>query len=280
MNSWRSPASIYGLGHKAIKDLFTVECQIQEKIDGSFFAFGLYESDDPLYSGYPELKVRSKGAMMVVDAPQAMFKGAVETAKGLAEKGLLTKGWQYRGEVLCKPKHNALAYERVPTGNVILFDILRGEEDYLSYEELKAEGERLGLEVVPQLFTGKIHDAEELRKFLETVSILGSQRIEGVVIKPLVPLYGPDKKLLMGKFVSEAFKEVHRSSWGESNPTTGDIITQLGQMYGTKTRWNKAIMHLREKGLIEDRVQDIGPIIKEIPFDIKKECEEDRKSVV
>src|SRR3989304_2237004 len=103
MHSWHSPGSIYGLGHKAIVDLFTVPVQVQEKVDGSFFAFGIYESDDPLYSGYPELKLRSKGALLIADAPQAMFKGAVETVKELAEKGLLVKGWQYRGEVLCKP---------------------------------------------------------------------------------------------------------------------------------------------------------------------------------
>ena len=275
MNSWHSPGSIYGLGHKAITNLFDVEVQVQEKVDGSFFAFGVYESDDPLYSGYPELKVRSKGAMMVVDAPQAMFKGAVETVKAIQH--LLVKGWQYRGEVLCKPKHNALAYERIPNGGVILFDVCRGEEDFLSYPELVAEAGRLGLEVVPQLYSGMVSSPDELRRYLTTVSILGGQNIEGVVIKPLTPMYGPDKKLLMGKFVSEAFKEVHRTAWGESNPTPTDIIQKLGMMYGTKARWNKAIMHMKERGLIEDRVQDIGPIIKEIPLDIKKECEDEIK---
>lgn len=279
MSSWHSPGSIFNLGHRVLADLFSVDCQIQEKIDGSFFAFGVY--DDPVLKEFSadgdltELKIRSKGAVMIPDAPQAMFRSAVDTVKQIQSQ--LQVGWMYRGEVLCKPKHNALAYDRVPKGNIILFDILKDDEHYLTYEELKAEGDRLGLEVVPQLYVGRITSAQELRKYLAVVSILGGQNIEGIVIKPLGPRYGPDKKLLMGKFVSEAFKEVHSKSWGESNPTNNDILSRLGEEYGTPARWSKAVQHLREVGRIEDSPRDIGPIIKEIPLDVLKECEEEIK---
>jgi hypothetical protein len=110
------------------------------------------------------------------------------------------------------------------------------------------------------------------------VSILGGQAIEGVVVKPKnYDLYGTDKKVLMGKFVSEAFKEVHRKQWGESNPSTKDIISRIGDEYRTAARWNKSIQHLREAGRLVNDVQDIGPIIKEIPEDVLKECEEEIK---
>lgn len=275
MGSWHSPQSIYGLGHKAIADIFTVPVQLQEKVDGSFFAFGYYPDDE---SGYP-WKLRSKSAIMSVEAPQAMFKLAVETVKGLQDK--LTPNWQYRGEVLCKPRHNALAYERVPVGNVILFDICRGEEDYLSYDELKLEGERLGLEVVPQLFSGKVRRPDELRAYLDTVSILGGQKIEGVVIKPLAPMFDRyQKKLLMGKFVSEAFKEVHKEAWKGDNPTTGDIIDKLVKGLKTTTRWNKSIQHRDERGELVHAPQDIGPLVGEIIQDIKTECEDEIKDAL
>ncbi len=267
MTSWHSPQSIFALGHKAIADLFTVPVQIQEKVDGSFFAFGWYPEDD--YA----LKVRSKGTVMIPDAPMAMFKRACDTVIKLQPK--LTPGWQYRGEVLDKPGHNALVYDRVPKGNVILFDILKGEEDYLTYEELKEEAGRLGLEVVPQLFTGIVENANQLREYLDTTSILGGQKIEGVVIKPLTPLYGPDKKMLFGKFVSEAFKEVHRKAWGEANPTTGDIVGSIAKGLATQARWNKSIQHRRERGELLDAPQDIGPLIKEIIADIRVECEDE-----
>lgn len=279
MSSWHSPQSIYNLGHAAIKDLFTVPVQIQEKVDGSFFAFGLY--NDPQLIEFDvdgdrmELKIRSKGAVMVTDAPQALFKLAVDAVK--IRRHELHPGWMYRGETLAKPKHNALAYDRVPKDNIILFDILTEEEEYLPYSELAKEASRIGLEVVPQLASGVISSAEELRKYLETVSVLGGQKVEGVVIKPLTPLYGPDKKMLFGKFVSEAYKEVHSHAWKENNPTNKDIVSMLGDVYGTQARWNKAIQHAREQGLLEDSPKDIGILMHSVPLDVLKECEDEIK---
>jgi len=281
MGSWHSPQSIFNLGHRAVADLFTVPVQVQEKVDGSFFAFGLYEeqvTSEYTNAAHYELKIRSKGAMMIPDAPQAMFKSATEAVQ--KRQHLLKPGWQYRGEILCKPKHNALAYDRTPKDNIILFDVLTDEEVYLTYDELKAEAERLGLEVVPQLFSGMITTAEELRKFLDRESILGGQKIEGVVVKPLNPLYGPDKKMLFGKFVSEAFKEVHRKAWGESNPGPKDIILQLGERYATQARWQKALIHLQEEGVITDSPKDIGLLIKAVAPDVLKECEEEIKEAL
>lgn len=280
MGAWHSPQSIFHIGHRAIKELFTVPVQLQEKVDGSFFAFGLFnepsiDSNYPDPNGVYELKIRSKSAMMYSDAPQAMFKLAVDTVNQLKDK--LHPGWQYRGEAVCKPKHNSLVYDRIPTGGVILFDICTDEETYLSYDELKKEADRLELEVVPQLFTGYIKTSDEIRRYLDAVSVLGGQKIEGVVIKPLEPMFGIDKKMLFGKFVSEEFKEVHRKAWGESNPNIGDILQQLGRKYGTQARWQKARIHLLEAGLLINAPQDIGLLINEVPEDVLKECQNEIK---
>lgn len=268
MSSWSSPQSIYSIGHKLTKEIFNVPVSITEKVDGSFFGFGIYRDSEGLF----ELKVRSKGAVMVPDAPEALFRRAVAAVK--EREHLLHPGWMYRGETLAKPKHNALAYDRVPKDNIILFDVLKDDEDYLTYEELVAEGARIGLEVVPQLYAGNIQSADELRRFLDTESILGGQKIEGIVVKPLSPLYAPDKKLLFAKFVSEAFKEVHRKAWGESNPGPKDVIQRLGEELCSPARWQKALIHLRERGLITDTPRDIGLLIKEVGPDIRKEEEE------
>lgn len=270
--SWHSYPSIFNLGHRAITNLMKFPVNVEEKIDGSQFSFGLIQFDE----NEPELKVRSKSAVMYPDAPEKMFTKGVEHVKSIQH--LLHVGWTYRGEYLAKSRHNALAYDRVPAGYIIIFDINTGEESYLSYNEKKTEAEHLGLECVPLLFCGMLERIEEFRQFLNVTSILGGQKIEGVVIKPTnYDLYGLDKKVLMGKFVSEAYKEVHSNAWKEANPTGKDILTMLGDVYGTPTRWNKAIQHLRERGEIEDDVRDIGKIMKEVPEDILKECEEDIK---
>lgn len=286
MSSWGSYPSIFAMGHKAIQDLLNHDVNVEEKVDGSQFSFGNLAVDltDNVYS--PDingraLRVRSKGAVMHPDAPEALFKRCVATVNRLNTEGLLHPEWTYRAEAINSPKHNALTYDRVPLGNLIIFDINTGNQEFLSYEDKAAEAARLGLEVVPRLFRGRIESISAFRSFLDTTSILGGQKIEGVVVKPnAYDLFGQDKKVLMGKFVSEAFKEVHRKTWGESNPSNKDIVGLIGQTFTTPARWNKAVLHLREAGLIRDVVQDIGLIIREVPEDVFKECEEEMKEML
>ena len=178
----------------------------------------------------------------------------------------------FRLPCLAKPKHSALAYSRVPVGNVILFDVCVGEEDYLNYHDKEREAKRLGLECVPLLYTGNVESADFLKSFLEIESILGGQSIEGVVIKPLhYNVFWRDKKVLMGKFVSEKYKEVQRDSWKEGNPVGRDIVERLVLRYGTQQRWMKAIQHLRDSGQLWDNPKDIGALMNEVIADVKKE---------
>lgn len=296
MSSWSSYPSIFAMGHRAIKELLLHDVNIEEKVDGSQFSFGLVEANkddagnvvDVVYATVKDetvdpttvtdyaLKIRSKGCVMNTDAPEKMFSLAAETVRRLAP--ILRLGWTYRGEYLAKPKHNSLVYDRIPDGSVIIFDINTGNQEYLSYNDKKAEAARLGLECVPLLYTGRVGSAESVRELLGATSILGGQRIEGVVIKPVgYDLFGLDKKVLFGKFVSEAFKEVHRKNWAETNPTNKDIIRQLVGDYATPARWNKAVLHLRERGMITDSPRDIGSLIPEVIDDVWKDSQEEMK---
>lgn len=271
MNSWHSYPSVYNLGHRAVANLFNGPVIVQEKVDGSQFSFGVDEEG--------VLHVRSKGADIYVESPQKLFAKAVETVVRLKDQ--LHVGWTYRGEVLDRPKHNALTYERVPVGNVILFDINDSEAGYLRHTHVMAEAERLGLESVPVYMVGMVKDQAQLVEHLDRMSCLGGVKCEGVVIKPLrYDLYGVDKKVLMGKYVSEAFREIHKSSWKEGNPRGGDIIQGIVGMYATEQRWEKAIQHRRDDGLLEDDPKDIGPLLKEINLDVLKECEVDIKEAL
>lgn len=275
-DSWHSYPSIYALGHRAIADLLTVPVNVEEKVDGSQFSFGLFPTYTP--DGEPDggtvLRVRSKGATMLPDAPEPMFAAAVETAKRLAP--YLHRGWTYRGEYLAKPRHNGLAYDRVPEQHVILFDINPSHEAYLSHAEKSAEALRLGLEVVPLLHSGTMTELIEFRSYLTRTSILGGQPIEGVVVKPAsYDLFGPDKKVLMGKFVSESFKEVQSKAWRADNPKIKDIVAMLTETYTSQARWMKAVQHLAERGELEGSPRDISKLIKEVPVDVEKECRDE-----
>lgn len=258
--------SVYNIGHKFILNIFEDDVLLEEKIDGSQFS---------MMRDTNGLHMRSKGAEIFEDAPEKMFNKAVETAKNLD----LHPEWVYRCEYLQKPKHNTLCYERVPEKNLILFDINVGDEIYLSYEEKLAEAERLGLEIVPQIWYGKIENAEVFKTMLNRVSILGGTDIEGIVVKNYNK-FTPDKKAMFGKYVSEKFKEVHGGEWRKNNPTGGDIVNDLILQYRTPTRWMKAIQHLRDAGTLEQSPRDIGNLIKEVQADVLKECEGEIKEIL
>lgn len=262
--------SIYNIGHAAIADLLKSPVIVEEKVDGSQISFGLDTNGD--------IVMRSKGAEINTVCPEAMFKQAVETVTALKPK--LLQGFTYRGEYLAKPKHNCLLYSRIPKSHIIIFDVNCGLESYVTPEEKKAIADSLNLECVPVLFQGIIENVEQFRSLLDTESVLGGQKIEGVVIKPAdYNLFGRDKKVLMGKFVSESFRETHAKTWNaEHRITSQDIVILIGARYNNNARWNKAIIHLREKGLLESSPRDIGLLMKEIPEDILKECEEEIKN--
>lgn len=254
--------SIYALGHRAIKDLFTGNILIEEKIDGSQFSMARLNG---------ALHCRSKGAEIFVDAPEKMFTAAVETAKTLD----LREGWVYRGEYLRSPKHNTLQYDRTPAKHIILFDVETGPSTFLSYEQKMAEAYRLGIECVACYYEGRAEQMtlEDVKAYLNNNSALAAAsgaKIEGVVVKNY-DLFTADKKVAVGKFVSEAFKEVHNKEWKTSNPSPVDFVQQITMNLRTNARWQKAVQHLREAGKITDSPRDIGLLIAEVQADVVRE---------
>lgn len=259
---------VLNIGHSGLFHLLDDPVIVQEKVDGSQFSFGVLDG---------ELVCRSRGRQINTDAPDNLFAEAVETVRLL--EGDLTPGWIYRGEVLKKPNHNALTYNRVPKGHVVLFDINPGLESYLPYDDVVKEGERLGLEVVPIFFEGMIKSVDMCLGFMENESFLGGPKIEGVVIKNY-SRFGQDGKAIMGKYVSEAFKEVHKTSWKEKNPSQKDVIRKLIGEYRTEPRWHKAMQHIAERGELLHEPKDIGGLVKEVQADILEECEEEIKQAL
>lgn len=268
MNHINSYPTVFALGHKMIADIFKGEVLVEEKFDGSQFSFGILDG---------ELVCRSKGKQMILDAPEKMFNKAIETIREI--EPLLHEGWIYRTEFLSKPKHNAIAYSRVPSKYLMLFDVATGLEEYLSWDDKADEAVRLGLEFVRNLWQGVIEDFEMFKGFLEFDSTLGGTKIEGVVIKNY-NLFTMEKKIAIGKYVSEAYKEVQAGEWRKSNPSNKDIETLLIEQYRTEARWQKAIQHLREQGVLDNSPKDIGILIREVPADVLKECEDEIKKTL
>lgn len=263
--SWHSYPKIYNLGHALLDKLLSGHVVVEEKVDGSQFSFGRFGD---------EVKVRSKGQQMEPTAPEALFEPAVKWV--LDNQAMLVDGWTYRGEFLGKPKHNSLAYERHPKNHIILFDINTSEEKYLPSMYRENEAMRLGLEAVPVIWQGPGSDLNEamVQQFMKELSVLGGQPIEGIVVKNYTE-FGPDKKVLMGKHVSEQFKEVHEKEWKSSNPSGLEFIQSLAESYRTPARWSKAVQHLKESGRLDGSPKDIANLMKEAVQDVESECSQE-----
>ena len=171
-----------------------------------------------------------------------------------------------------------MSYDRIPKNHFCLYDIDLKDQDYVNYEFKKSEAERLGIDIVPLIFNGngKEITQDKFSEFMQRISILGGAKIEGVVLKNYEK-FCPDGKTLMGKYVSEAFKEVHRKEWKQSNPTNKDVLSNLIDEYACPPRWQKALIHLEESGLLLGELKDIPNIIKEVQRDIEEECGEEIK---
>jgi hypothetical protein len=266
MNHLHSYPSVMQIGHKMIADIFTGDVLVEEKIDGSQFSFGLING---------ELVCRSKGKQQLIDAPDKMFERAIAVIRELP----LHPEWVYRGEYLEKPKHNTLAYSRIPAKHIMLYDINTGLEEYMNPIAKQEEAARLGLECVPLIYSGQVTNFEAFKDFLDRESSLGGCKVEGVVIKNY-GLFTAEKKVAMGKYVSEAFKETHQKDWGDRNPNKAEIEALLIEQYRTDARWQKAVQHLQEAGLLEGSPKDIAALMKEVPVDVLKECENEIKEAL
>jgi len=252
----RQYTKVLALGHRFIQDILFGETIAEEKVDGSQISFGVLDG---------VLRIRSRGQELILDAP-GMFDVAVEQIQEIQH--LLRPGYIYRGEYLKKPKHNVLAYDRVPKNNIVIFDIEDEDFNPLSYEQKQEVADSIGLETVPLLFVN-VKSKEQILSLLERDSFLGGTKIEGVVIKNYGKLV-EGSKYMVGKYVSEKFKE-KMTGKVRMEKQNDDIVSSIVKSLKTDARYHKAVQHLRESGNLLGEPKDIGNLLKELYQDIDTE---------
>lgn len=269
-----SYTKILALGHRALEPLADQVVVVEEKVDGSQFSFGVRDG---------VLLMRSKGATIYgLEGCQKLFAPTVKHVMDCHAQGLLVEGWTYRGEAFCSPRHNTLAYERVPAGHFVLFDVDLGLEAYAVpgvREQIAAD---LGVEPIAVLDEIQMSALTEacLNEYLKTTSALGKALVEGIVVKPTACVVGVDGKRLLGKFVSEAFKETHSKTWVSGNAQKQDVVASIGEAIATPARWRKSVLRLRDEGRLTESLQDIGPLIAAVQQDVVAESEDEIKEML
>lgn len=211
-----------------------------------------------------------------------MFNLAVDYIQRVHTKiGSLPNTYFYC-EYLEKPRHNVLSYARTPTNNLVLFDVLTPGGQFLGKDlgTLKEYADLLGIDCIPILHQGAA-SVDLIKELLTTPSYLGNQTIEGVVVKnydQYINLYGHIFPVF-AKYVREAFKELHKAEWSEKH-TTKQSIDLFIQAFRSPARWQKAIIHAREDGVLNQEPKDIGLLVKYIHQDIVEEEKQEIKDQV
>ena len=253
---------IMHLGDRYIQTIFDEPVEITEKVDGSQFVFGNIGG---------ELCVRSKGKIMVVQAPEKMFQGAVDHVLSVQDK--MEPEAVYFAEYLGKPKHNVLAYNTTPKHGLALFGMMKGDGTWITQHQfLDWFARDLSIDVVPLLSHGKIENVEQVFALIDQESYLGGPKVEGVVVKNYKPYFIADRLIpvMAAKYVSEKFKEKHEKNWRAENTGKGKWEVYV-QQFKSEARWQKAIQRLKETGEWEGNPRDIGKLIKDIQRDITEE---------
>lgn len=245
---------INSVGHRELRQLFDGPVVVQEKIDGSQFS-AMVDTDGVLHC-------RSKGGALDIekDGAKGLFAPSIQHLLRVKEQ--IPTNWSCRFEALCKPKHNVLAYERSPKGNLVLYDALDQAGQHL---DLDYAANQLEVERVQEVHRGGLSESD-LPALLKVKPQLGGAMIEGVVIKNYA--LG-----LKGKFVAPRFQEIMHNR--PSRAPKESPVVDLGRKYCSEARWEKAVAHLREAGKITDSTADIGSLIKEVQRDIMEECGEE-----
>lgn len=270
---------IFHYGESRIANLIREgRVEVTEKIDGSLFAFGINING--------ELVMRSKG-QPVGRETLGMFGPVVRAVvleREAAIKDALPPGSFVYGETLQKPKHNTLAYGRVPEGNFIMFGCFNAgilaPNGWLDHDDLMLLGRELNFEVVP-LIAAHYPTPIEMDQMLERESILGKEKIEGVVIRNLdnvVAFFPQDQPApVLCKYVRSDFRERNSKEWAGVNDSTQNKFQALFETYRTEPRWRKAIQHLQEAGQLQGRMQDMPLLVDELKRDLTEECKEEIK---
>ena len=235
---------------------------VEEKVDGS------------------QLSVRREGKTTwcrskTVPFEAANYEGPFKLAADAVSAIDLPEGYTFRGEFLMRPRHNVLAYDRVPKHNFVVWDVQAPDGGYLHRAAKQLICHGVGLEVVPLLHEGEV-TREQLVAMFDTTSMLGGQRIEGVVVKSYDRPHPKGEPLWACKLVAEQFQEV-AGRCKIRKERQDDPVDKILCKYQSEARWNKAIQHLRDDERLTNTRSDIGPLIKEIQADVMLECQEDIK---
>lgn len=263
---------ILNLGAAYTEDALLGTLVVQEKVDGSLFAFGVNDEG--------QLVIRSKNADIDPEVGQDMFQKAIDYVKSLnlPERGL--RDVYFYCEYLQKPKHNVCVYEKTPANHLVLFDVMThgrfysGGDIVQHLQEVAGWAMDLGIDPIPVYTVGKL-DKDDLQQYFQKDSYLGGTKIEGIVIKNFARniMYNGQVYPLYTKFVRPEYREQSKELW---EPGENKLDAYI-ETFHNENRWKKVMQHAKEAGQLTHTPKDIGNLIPLIYEDVLLEEAENIK---
>ena len=249
----------------------TGDIYVEEKYDGSQFRF-MQHADGTREFG-------SKNVVFQPGVPEKSFTAAVDSANAALDRfaaaGVSGVDAYFVAEYLRSPKHNTLAYSRVPRGNLVLFEAEIGGVPV----DVVEVAEVMQLEPVRVIEVRKTFPSlSEVDAYFNEESSLGGTRIEGVVCKAYdtyITVDGVPRRLML-KYVQSGFKELNARQWHQGESPV-DFVSSL---FNYDAIYTKALGHLRDNGSYTGTLRDIKPLIDLVEADLDEEYAEAIKEML
>lgn len=249
-----------------LSNLLIGPVDISEKIDGSQFSFCKDEDGVIRFKSREQLIDTSD-----LDRMNKMFSGAILNI--LAHADAVRPGWVYRGEAMQAKRHNKLTYERVPKGNLVLFDINIPGGEMVPGCDLASVAEVLGCEATKLFACQVILDHNSLLEQFEKAKAEGSMlggAIEGIVVKNYsFKDHKTHRGALAGKLVTAEFKESMGKVGKEPKALSYELPPSILEAIPRVAVWDKAVQHLKESEQLKGEMSDMPLLMKEINLDFK-----------
>jgi hypothetical protein len=272
------------LGDPHLDGILEGNIVVEEKLDGSQFRINITAKGEMLFGSKAVSYTDGTPAEKMFNKPIAISE---EQFKELAKPSAFE--YHIFAEYLSSKHHNTLIYAREPQNNIVIFDVKIELPDmkssWMNYEDKKAFAKKYGFEV-PQLIykgDGRKLTKDKINELLETTSMLGGQKVEGIVIKHYDKYYDilrfPQfaalaNSWMVGKYVREEFTELNKENWKQMK---GSPLEAIYESLKNPNRWNKAWQHLQEEGKLSHTLRDIPLLIAESQRDLQEEEKENIK---
>ena len=243
---------------------------IEEKIDGSQLSFCRQEITGVIFfnRGRP------------LEPPYGVFQEAVFALQKITAG--IPLNTVFHGETVTKLRHNVVRYGRLPRFFFVLFDVQNPDGSFASRAEVESYASQLNLECV-QLLHAPCADLsiqpQHVIPQLSTVSMLGGDAAEGVVVKhPAFDKGHGHTSARKVKVVRKEFKEQHKAKKDKlEGLSANEKLALIASWFPAEPRLRKAQQRLRDQGKEDASWHDV---LNEAKRDLEAECGDQLKDLL